>query len=58
MTITKQGLNMLKCECFLVPFLVAHAYWYKGPVIKREQGTGYNVLYLPPESLCYWIKAE
>ena len=48
MTITKQVLNRLKCEYVLVPFLVAHAHWYKGPDIKREQWTVYNVLYIPP----------
>ena len=37
MTITKQVLNMLKCECVLVPFLVAHAHWYKGPVIMHSK---------------------
>ena len=37
-------LVIFKCECVVVPFLVAHAHWYKGPVIMREQGTGYNVL--------------
>ena len=44
MTITKQVFNRLKCEYAMVPFLVAHAHWYKGPVIMREQGTGYNVI--------------
>ena len=45
LTITKQVSNvlksLLKCECVLVPFLVAHAgrYRYKGAVIKREQWT-------------------
>ena len=48
MTINKQVLNRLKCECVLVPFLVAHAHCYKGPAVMREQGTGYNVLYEPP----------
>ena len=38
MTITKQVLNRLKCECVLVPFLVAHAHWYKGPVIMQSKG--------------------
>ena len=37
MTITKQVLNRLKCECVLVPFLVAHAHWYKGPVIMQSK---------------------
>ena len=38
MTITKQVLDRLKCKCVLVTFPVAHAHWYKGPAIKREQG--------------------
>ena len=37
MTITKQVLNRLKCECVLVPFLVAHAHWCKGPVIMQSK---------------------
>ena len=39
--------------CVLVPFLVAHAHWYKGHVIKREQGAGYNVLYLKENKYIY-----
>ena len=38
MTITKQVLNRLKCECVMVSFLVAHAHWYKGPVIVWYKG--------------------
>ena len=37
MTITKQVLNRLKCECVLVPFLVAYAHWYNGPVIMQSK---------------------
>ena len=56
MTITKQVLNRLKCECVLVPFLVAHAHWYKGPVIMQSKRP--VIMFSTPQKLVCALKTR